>query len=158
MRMEQRKDSPLTLLQKGHAWYWYSTTFCGSRSVGGRSLALASAAATVAKVREKDTAPATPAGTTLEDGGGRRGGGTSEAHDRAPAAAGGTAPWSGRTERRERKARVCAARSDLIVLAETEVARREGECGGLLARHCPRCSIWARGFSSDAANESELDR
>jgi hypothetical protein len=108
-------------LQKGQAWYWYSTTFCGNRSGCGRSLALASAAATVAKVREKDTAPATPAGITFEDGSGERGGGTGAgvAHHRAPAAAaavaGEAAPFRWRAERRERETRVCAARSDLIL-------------------------------------------
>jgi hypothetical protein len=105
-------------LQKGHAWYWYSTTFCGNRSGCGRSLALASAAATVAKVREKDTAPATPAGITLEDGSGERGGGAGAAHHRAPAAAavaGEAAPLRWRAEKRERETRVCAARNDLIL-------------------------------------------
>jgi hypothetical protein len=104
-------DSPLTLLQKGHAWYWYSTTLCGNRSVGGRSFAFASAAATVAKVSEKDTAPATPVGTALEDGGG-----TGTEHNREPVPAGEGAPWRARAERRsERDARHLADRSDRIV-------------------------------------------
>lgn len=63
--------------------------------------------------------PAIPAGIAREDdaGVGCGGGGGGAPHrPLAAAAAGEAAPWSARAERRsEREARVCAARSDLIV-------------------------------------------
>jgi len=159
------------LLQKGHAWYWYSTTFRGNRSVGGRSFAFASAAATVAKVREKDTAPATPAGIALGDGGGKRGGGTIGAHhlepaaaEAAAAAAGEAAPWSGRAERRERKVR--AARRDLIVRCSRE-RRAAGSrqraadwrWAGLRRRAACVCGnfAWRRGAERGPGNPLQME-
>lgn len=56
--------SPLTLLQKGHASYWYSTTVFGANSGGGGSFATASLSK---RAVEKENTPANPSHFDLED-------------------------------------------------------------------------------------------
>jgi hypothetical protein len=87
-------------------------------------LSLASAAAIVAKVREKETAPAIPAGMAREDDDddawdGGDGWTPNLPPPAAAAAVEAASPWRAREERSsEREARACAALIDLILANE----------------------------------------
>lgn len=85
----------------------------------------------MAKVREKDTAPAIPPCSARDDGAGDGGEGLfPQRPPPAPAATAAgeaVAPWRARAERRsEREARECAARSDLIVAGRLGFRRGRG--------------------------------
>lgn len=90
--------SPLTLLQKGQASYWYRTTSFGRRSGEGGSLD----SATVTKAMEKESDPARPRHADLDDTGGTPAGalngedlnrGLEEAEAAAPPVAAGKTVW-----------------------------------------------------------------